>query len=707
MATDKIWFDPAAVGWYWSQPTMGVNILIDLGSVQPVGKVVARFLGGGEQGSLLFPAEFAVAISEDGKTFYQVSSLIKLMPAERNRAGEPGNYYLEEPGTAYTHPFAFPLKVRARYVGLAVKGATDAVFCDEIAVIKGDFTEEQAVAPRPDQRVPFVTEGVLFGPRKPLLAISTNVTTPNYFRLLDCRPSDRRPAGARCVIELPVAVNILPSKISESLVGEDFTVNGAAWRRWRFPMPSKEIPYKELFRQPFFLTLAGALPQDPKAVFYVESEGFEPNRVTVPILPIEIPEVPRNDDAHVSLAWMSESEAIDWPGFFKAWRHLGFNAVSTFPRYWPAGGQPPAEIARWLTEARRQGFKVLYNESPFHMMVNLHKDEPELYGQLPGGPSKKPCPAYKGRFYQEEIKRVGDCFEKSNPDVVFYDIELWYDGGQEAGTCSRCLDWQKKSGKSMAECLVDMGTQMKTDMFNEIQARCIQLGRAMPVLAMYDLRAAEETYQFVHSFGAVYPKWLQWSQPSLYCLNRIGYAHESMKAEFKALDGKKGVIVPWLTAGTYGEADSGTVEALILESFLNGAAGITYYCSTDFDTPLDFQAHARALAILAPYRELLRTGTSCEVPMATEGVLSSAWGNGKDELLLLLGNYGNSRAVRVRPTLPFAAAGVVTDAQTGAALDPALPLEVEVPGRGFRLLHVRAAPPAPAAKKRPWWKLFG
>ena len=216
-ADDKIWFDAAAVGWYFSKPTLGLNILIDLGSVQPIEKLVARFLGGAEQGGLFFPAEFAVVASEDGKTFHQVSSLIKLMPAERNRAGEPGNYYLPENGTAYTYPFVFPLKIRARYIGLAVKGAKDAVFCDEIAVIKGNFREgaKESLTARPV--VPFVTEGLVFGPAKPLLAISTNIVTPNFFRLLDCRPLADRAKPATCVIELPAAVKVLPGIASTNV----------------------------------------------------------------------------------------------------------------------------------------------------------------------------------------------------------------------------------------------------------------------------------------------------------------------------------------------------------------------------------------------------------------------------------------------------------------------------------------------------------
>jgi hypothetical protein len=400
---------------------------------------------------------------------------------------------------------------------------------------------------------------------------------------------------------------------------------------------------------------------------------------------------------------MLERYSLDWPGFFDAWRHLGFNTVSTFPYWWHATDVQPylARTMDWIGEARRRGFKVLQNDSPFHMMVNRHGKESEIYSQLAAGPSKNLCPAYRGEFYQDEIRRVGELFDRCDPDVIFYDIEIWRSGAMEAPKCFRCLEWQAKSGRPMKECLVDMGTGMLKDLRDEI-ARCAAARqRPMPILAMYDLRACEESYQETHSFLRAYPRLLQWSQPSLYCLSRIGYAHESMKAEIRALQGKKGVIVPWITAGTYGEADAWTVEALIYECFLNGAAGLTYFQFADFDSALDFEAHARALTALAPHQELLRSGTACDVPVGAPGIRSSAWWNEKDEMLLLLGNYDKREDAWASVRLPFAEIESVTDARSGRALEVSNPLTLRVPGSGLVLLHVRGKPVS--TELRSWW----
>jgi|GEM_PF-475092 len=683
---DKIWFDSDAVGWYDSaRPTQGLNILIDLGSIQPVGKVVARFLSGGEQGSLLAPNEMSVVASEDGKQFYKVASLVKLMPAERDRADQPGNYYIAEDGTAYVYPFAFPLKVRARYIGLTVVGATDAVFCDEIAVLKGNFPSSAASKFTPDHRVSFVTEGIIFGPMKPKLAIATNINVPNFFRTLDCRPAEARSKEAVCVIELPAQVEFLVSDASKGIKSEDFEADGVKQKRWSFPMPSKG----ELWQKAFYLSIKGKLPKNPKAVFYARCEGFEPNRVTLPLIPIKIPKVPQLDSMHISLAWMSENDALDWPNFFDAWKQMGFNAVNTFPRYWYGKIKP--DVAAWLDEARKRGFKVIYSESPFHVMGSDHPNEPEMNSQLAGGSSQNPCPSYRGRFYQEEIKRVGDCYEMCAGDFVFYDIEYWYNGAREAGLCSRCLEWQAKSRKSMDECLVDMGAQMKSDMYNEIQARSKKLGRKMPIIGMYDLNASDPVYESVDDFNLEYPKLIQVSQPSLYCLNRIQYAHDTVRADFEALKGKKGVILPWLTAGTYGEADSSAIEALILECFMNGATGITYYCFTDFDTALDYQAHALALAAIAPYQKLFLNGTSCKVKVDAPGVLASGWWNGRDEMLLLLGNYDNSLPASVKVKLPFSRVRTIKDALNGKILPVDKVLNVKIPAKGFGFYYIQGA----------------
>src|SRR5690606_13311467 len=73
-------------------------------------------------------------------------------------------------------------------------------------------------------------------------------------------------------------------------------------------------------------------------------------------------------------------------------------------------------------------------------------------------------------------------------------------------------------------------------------------------------------------------------------------------------------IIPWLTAGTYGEFDPKRMEPMVLETILNGARGMTYFHFSDFE-PMDFYYHSKALATLARFETLLQTGK----PIAYKG----------------------------------------------------------------------------------------
>lgn len=684
---DKIWFARAAVGWYGSDgATEGVNILLDLGSVQPIGKVVARFLAGGEQRSLWSPSEIKVVVSENGKDFYEVASLTKLQPAERSQADWKTTYWLPETGRAYTYPFAFPLKTKGRYVGLRVTAPTDSLFSDEMAVIKGDFPLD-GIGYAEESKIDFITEGIIFQPRKNYLAISTNITTPNFFTASDCRRKEDREKPVTLVLETPPQVSFLSTDTAKNIQKEEMADEKGRKIRWKIPAPSKFARY--LARNPYYLKIEGTLPNPATVCFYALCEGYEPNRIELPLRAVAIPKVPPFKDMHISLSWMGENNTIGWPGFLDAYAHLGFNTVPLFPRYW--GGKP--QHVEFVAEARKRGFKFLCNESPFHVMVGHHPKEQEIYSQLDSGPSKNACPAYRGRFYKEEIQRVGDCYELTGADYFIYDMEMWYSGGCEAEKCRRCREWQAQNGgKPMDECLVLMGCQIMADMYDEIRAHSRKLNRPMPVVLMYDLHASDPLYQMATDFRRLCPGVIEGSQPSLYLLPTPWLVHDEMRREYEALRVKmecKGPLVPMLSPGCYGEAESEKVEMMVLEALLNGATGIGYYCFSDFDTPMDYYYHAKALAEVAPYQELLAGARCCEVDAGNPTLQTSGMWNEKDELLVLVANYQGSKSAKAVLALPFKTVTEVLDISGGKPLPNTASVELEIPAHGFRLLHVR------------------
>ena len=237
---------------------------------------------------------------------------------------------------------------------------------------------------------------------------------------------------------------------------------------------------------------------------------------------------------------------MDWPGFFEAWDHMGFNAVNAFPRYWSE--PPPKKNLAFLEEARKHGMTVCDQDSPFHVMMARHPQETEIYSQLPAGPSHNFCPSYRGQWYKEEIQRIADDWAKTRADYVYLDIECTYGGANEAEKCSRCKEGQLKSGKPMAEYLVDRGTELIRDIREAIQKRATENGRPMPVLAIYDNHAARPLYGLVFSFPKLFPKIIDLAGPSLYVQGDAQRVHDTVRQNYALLRSR--VILPWLSTGT-------------------------------------------------------------------------------------------------------------------------------------------------------------
>ena len=673
---DRMWFDKAAVGWR----TTPANLMIDLGETQPIGTVAMRFLGGAEQQGLRFPRQLELLVSEDGTTFYRAATLSKLMLGEKDRAHEPGVFFLPEEGKAYAYPLVFrDLRTKARFVGIRVLADLGFVFADELVVLEGNFAAD-SVTLEPQARTPFIIRGLAFAPYKPMLAISTNIHTPNYFQLTDARGPDDRKARIKFVIELPDGVDILTESTKADFAHELVAIDGRKCQRYTITNP----PRRDERVGPFYLRVDKRTADgQQKAVFYASSEGYEPNRIEVPIRPVEIPRVGKLDEVHVSLAWMGTGYALNWPNFLDDWEHLGFNAVATFPRYWKGTVSP--DVAQLLAEARRRGMKVIYNESPFHVMQNGNRSAAEIYSQIGGKPSKKLCPSYRGPLYQQEIQRVGDLYELVQPDYVFYDIECWYGGAKEAPKCTRCQARLAESGKELDELLTDFGTEMIRDMGTAIRTRAERLGLARPHIATYNNHAARPVYHLVFDFHKLYPDHLDSAQPSLYVKGNAVLVHNTIRGNYRALGRRN--IIPWLSTGTYGEHEPYKVEAMILESLLNGACGITYYCFRDFDTPMDFYYHAKALAHIAPFQGLLKNGKPVELEADNDTLFISGYRHA-GAMLVLVGNYQNSPRTTTTVQLPFDTVTAVHDVRRNEQRPAALPLRVDVPPQEIVLLHV-------------------
>jgi len=673
---DTIWFDSKAVG--WNGATAGINILIDLGKEQPVERVVIRCLGGKSQNTLICPKRFDVFVSKDGKNFYQTASMQKLMPGEKAQSDFKKYFYLDEVGAAWVYPFQLGVKADARYVGVTITGDSDFVFADEMAVMEATpagrkSTEfNQAYKGTPED---FLTKGIIVKPRINKLVISANVATPNSLMIRDMRDSAAAKKPAQLVMELPAGIT-LESPRPASL--KNITVNGMNYTRITLPLP---VMRKRAQTEMLFFKAESQPAPGADAIFYLLCDGEPSVKQVTTVEVIAIPEVkPALKRLHVSLAWMTESSAREWPGFFDVWGKLGFNAVACFPRNWNA--ESAAEWQKFLDTARGKGFAIVMNESPFHVMAKDHKSGEELFSQIEAKKNSNLCPSYRGKLYAAEMERVAENVKKTRPDYVFWDIECWYNGAMEAAQCSRCKAEQQASGKPMDEFLKDKGTGSFKDLYQAVQKG--SSGNKMPAVASYNHHAEKLLHQLIVDFNQIYPQYVNDAQPSLYVAGRAEDVHNSIRANYKLLKTRK--IIPWLTAGTYGEFEPYKLEQMILEALLNGACGITYYCYADFDTPLDFYYHAKALAEIAPYEDLIMDGEVLEPTGSNKQLTYSGIRKG-GEMLLLIGNYQNTPGSTTY-SAPFATVTQIKDLRSGKVLPVENPIKLDVPKDGIMLLYI-------------------
>ena len=688
--SEVLMFHPQAVGWFKSA-THGINLLIDLGAVRSVEKVVIRVYGGARMPNQILPSRLEALVSVNGTHFYRTAALTKLMPGEKDQADWEHSYYVPEQGEPFSYPFELTVKTEARFVGLRLTGHSDFVFSDEVAVIAGADSPKDDLYTE-DNRTPFFLSGLVFRPQKNVMYISTNINTPHFFIASDLRGGSSGEAvkaanDTRWVIEMPREVELISCPWGTPIV-EATEEDGRPRSRFVFGrQPSGRSAF-------YFQVAKGkALPEDAYAVFYGLASDCEPNRVRVPVNPLVIPEVPRLEALHTSLAWTMIDEQMSYPGFFKAWRHLGFNTVSTFPRYWTEPGpgywhgQVTEDRKAFLREARSLGFKVLHNESPFRPLHGKRTRYPEVLSRLPDGKTGDMCPSYRGRYYGEEVQRIGECFEMTNADFVFYDIELWYNGVREAANCLRCQEACAKSGKAMDAFLYEQGTEMFRHYKEEIQKRCAAMGReSMPVIGSYNHHAVHPTHHGIIDFWQAYPRYIDQAQPSLYVRGSALAVHESIKGNYQLTKSKN--ILPWLTTGCYGEFASEKIEPMIYEALLNGSAGITYYAFQHFDTPLDFYYHAKALATIARYQAFIVKALPYAIdPGHTALTPSALVDRDKKRLMILLGNYGSPRDITTTITLPFESTASVRDLLQGKELNTNNnQVGVTIKGGGFVLL---------------------
>jgi hypothetical protein len=122
ISSTGLWTNKLTVGW---KARGNVEIIVDLGTVEPICEIILGTLGGAK-GNVNFP-DAACLVSENGRDFYYVGS--RFGSNLKNRAiGYRSSYHFND------------LNTKGRYVAIAMISNGIFAFADEIEVIKGDFS---------------------------------------------------------------------------------------------------------------------------------------------------------------------------------------------------------------------------------------------------------------------------------------------------------------------------------------------------------------------------------------------------------------------------------------------------------------------------------------------------------------------------------------------------------------------------------------
>lgn len=643
-ADERIWFESGAVCWQMSPQ---VTIFADLGESQPIGQVVARFLGGAEQGSLTFPDEIRVLASNDGEEYYLVTA--------RHKAGlddaSSDAYHLPETGQAWVQNFILPVGVKARYLAVQVDHHQQFICSDEIAVVRGRDSLP-ALVPQPNRRVQIVTSGVCFNAIRATLPVCVTMPLRTKLAVTDARSGKDFKSPCKLILDLPSEVEMVTPGYAAEAVEHD----GRQYKRYTIKCNRGEV-------DDFYLQTRAEETKGSFLYMYGDSGNGPENERRVAWKPIEIPPVRVPKRLHVSLSWGSlEGMSAVWPNFLANHARLGFNAVACFPRYWKEADVPARQ--QLIAEAREAGFKIICNESP-SAALSEDRNEAETKSQFATGPGQNFCIAYRGQYWQKQIARFARHAVWIKPDYIFYDIEAFWGGAVDAPRCTRCQERYQAGGfRSWDEFRAAMGKEMHVQMKAAVEKALAEAGVTLsPVYVSYRTDAITKLNDGIFNWADLYPDLLQLAQPSLYVAGdrmKVARSIAGNRALLPAND-----ILPMMSTGCYGEYEPSRTRDQALEVFANGGQGVTYYWYGDFD-PEHFMYLAEAVDIVAPIEDIFMDGRPIAGLKADKAKVKVCGMELGDDRAVLVSNYEElPPATKVRVTTPAQAGTPVWDLHTG------------------------------------------
>ena len=651
---DQLWFDPAAVAWF--NAFKGVNIIVDLGEVQPVKKVVIRICGGRlPENNIKFPKYLQAFVSKDGKDFYQTSSLTKLNESEYELSNWKTHYFLKESntaqGTPYVYPFELPISSEARYVVIHSPYGKNWVTMasDELAIIREDATVPGAGYNLAYTQVPqeLFHQDLRIRPRLDTFYLADNMAAPNWLIVDDhldhkkgaisysinlpdsikyTHDAGSYPADTRILSRTDSAAGRTTYFFKTNYAFEKFIQMVTVYRfgPFWFKAPATEIPAAEKYAE--FTTLIN------------EEKHYS---LRLPIEVISIPKAPVESKEFKTLINYRHDLAINWPDFLETQRHIGMGTIQFL-----MPGSMNSEKARELYhKAKNAGFRIRHFTVPTLYLTNKYRNEPEY--RCIGMPETMFgfCPSYRGKYFTEILEMITSTVREMPPDYITFEDECWQpEQMNHILDCERCQEYRKKIGMEEKRFVqwvqADFLQNYKTAVIAGLN------GHKYPSIGHYGFDPLAPGYSC--RLGAIphlggfdlYPEGIDEWHMSYYG-NEPNKLQQIIRRAFVLLKDPKR-IVPFITAGTgsYCEKPMGDIpEQLIMEAIMNGAGGFQIYYMPGLESPLDYFFIARAMQRLLPFENFLMKA-ELVIPEATNPKLAYTARRLNNTMLMLVGNYG-------------------------------------------------------------------
>ena len=702
---DQLWFDPGAVAWF--NAMNGVNIILDIGSVQHVKKAVIRICGGRlPDGNIKFPYELQAYVSKDGRNFYQTASMMKLNESEYELCNWKTHYFLKESsdtsGIPYVYPFELNIGADARYVVIRSPKPTFWVTmaCDELAVIREEKPENVPDYNAAYKKAPedLFHKELRIRPRMDAFYVPDNMPVPNFFIIDDRNPVKK--GKITYSVDLPDAVRYTDDVRSYPRGVRTYTRTEKAGGRTKVYFKTT-FPYERFISLckafklgPFYFKTAPGTKlaeKDQYAEFTTYIDGKKHSVTRLPLKIISIPETDRQSRLLGALIDYRIDYALGWPDFLNTQKRLGMGEILfLMPMALKAQG------AKELYEAaKKAGFRIRHFTVPTIVINNKYKNLPDY--RCVGMPKNMFgfCPSYRGKYYQEMLDMITETVREFPPDYITFEDECWQPAQMNHSLdCSRCQEYRKQKGMDEKRFI----QWVQADFLSHYKEAVIKglNGHQYPPISHYVLNPFAPGYACrlgpVPHLGGfdLFPKYADQLHMSYYGRDPR-QMQAVMRKAFSALKDPRR-LMPFLTGGSGSYTEGAmyqTTEHLILEAFMNGASGFELYAFHSLESPLDYTYLANAMKQLLPFEEFLLKAPLADVPCKSGKLAVTARGMG-DDLLLLVGNYGGLIPAEAEFQLPRKPAAV-TDLTTGKEIAPAQTLKLTADKKSYRFIHVKYA----------------